>query len=341
MRVLVCGSGYGQMYLDGLAMGGRHVAAGLLARGSERSQQLASAMRIPLYTSAEDVPAVDLACVAIDGEAGTAISESLLRRGIPVLREHAVGEPELDRMIAAAETGRTVVHVNSHFGDFQPAADFIAKARLMLEISTPLLVQMSLDGHLGYAMFDVVGRVLGKLDGHFDAPSTRSIGPDGQLRIAVCQGEMGGVPVVITQSRSWALENDRSSSFVGDEIALCFSRGRLSCVGFPGTTVLTRNSWALTQPLRRGVSEEARRFYEGDGSQVTAATPESSHISEERVRRLRANLVAMDLLADHAGGGPCPSHQEPDYHRQLVRRWSEATRWAPMNHIDAHAICVR
>lgn len=345
VKILVCGTGYGQMYLDAAMASGVHTVVGLFARGSERSQVLASSLGIPLVTSIDDLPRdVDLACVAIGSEAGTAVSEALLRRGVPVLREHVVPESALDRMLTAAAEGGTVVHVNAHFGDLDPAHDFVVKARWMREVSTPLLIQISADAHLFYATLDIVGRVFGDLSGHFEAPSLRGVGPrlDGQqLRLAVGQGVLAGIPVVVTQGRSWGKVDDGSMSFFGDELAICFSRGRLVCQGFvSGAVVLTRNSWGLDKPFREGASSEARSFLEADGAIVSVSPVASPQILDSVVTRMRANLVAVEALAAHAGGGPAPVHQTPEYLRALIRRYREATGWAPSNVLDPHPLVM-
>ena len=68
LRVLVCGSRFGQFYLEALKLlpESEYEIVGLFAQGSDRSQIGANHYQIPLYTDINQLPAdIDLACVVI------------------------------------------------------------------------------------------------------------------------------------------------------------------------------------------------------------------------------------------------------------------------------------
>lgn len=80
LRVIVCGSTFGQYYIRALqTVPDEFEVVGLLANGSNRSKLCADFYHVPLYTQIEDIPEVDIACVVIRsravGGSGTDIAE--------------------------------------------------------------------------------------------------------------------------------------------------------------------------------------------------------------------------------------------------------------------------
>ena len=64
LRVIVCGSTFGQYYIRALqTVPDEFEVVGLLANGSNRSKLCADFYHVPLYTQIEDIPEVDIACV--------------------------------------------------------------------------------------------------------------------------------------------------------------------------------------------------------------------------------------------------------------------------------------
>ena len=82
MKVLVCGSYYGQTYLRALVTSGfPFQIAGILANGSERSHRVALKYKTRLFNKVSEIPHdVVMSCVAIGGEAGTEITLELFRK---------------------------------------------------------------------------------------------------------------------------------------------------------------------------------------------------------------------------------------------------------------------
>lgn len=70
IKTIVCGSTFGQFYIDALMKYSEFFEiAGLYARGSERSIELAKRYGIPLFTSIKGIPnEITLACVVIRSE---------------------------------------------------------------------------------------------------------------------------------------------------------------------------------------------------------------------------------------------------------------------------------
>ena len=85
-----------EIYLETFRLGGTSYRfAGILARGSTRSQCVAREYGVPLYRCLADLtPGIDLACAAM-GASGSDVVLGLLARGIHVLCEHPLKSSRL------------------------------------------------------------------------------------------------------------------------------------------------------------------------------------------------------------------------------------------------------
>jgi thioesterase domain-containing protein len=89
--------------------------AGIIARGSQRSVNLAEKMGVPLYKTPDEVRSpVDVACVAVGGNAAEELVLAFLRRGIHVVAEHPVGPASMKTAIGTARRTGACYHVNAH-----------------------------------------------------------------------------------------------------------------------------------------------------------------------------------------------------------------------------------
>ena len=89
LKVLVCGTNFGRVYLKGLERcGDKFKIAGIFSHGSTQSKQEAEKYGVPLITDLNEVSKkdFDMACVVIRSTAvggkGTEIAGALLEKGI-------------------------------------------------------------------------------------------------------------------------------------------------------------------------------------------------------------------------------------------------------------------
>ena len=88
--VLVCGSGFGKIYLNAINKMDDFYISGILGSGSKRTKVLADKLGVPYFKDVNDDRIIaDLACVIIPnsgaGGSGFEVAKSLLKRGISVL----------------------------------------------------------------------------------------------------------------------------------------------------------------------------------------------------------------------------------------------------------------
>lgn len=167
MRVVVCGTIFGQVYLEAFRRGALPFElAGILSRGSELSRRCAAQHGVPLFTAPEQLPDdIDIACVVVRagllGGRGSALANALMERGIHVLQEHPLHGDELAACLRQARRHRVIYHLNSFYIHVGPVMRFIGAARELLRCQPPLYVDAECGFQMAYSLFDILGQALG------------------------------------------------------------------------------------------------------------------------------------------------------------------------------------
>jgi len=299
LRILIGGSNYGRAYFEALALNAaRYQPAALLARGSERSRELASAHGVPLVTSVEAAAeGIDLACLALPPAPREALA--LLRGGIPVLCEHPQPPTFIEAALAAAHDGRSVFHLNGHFSRLPASTAFIAHARLRQQVSKPVLAMLAATDRSLFAALDILAGVLGP-PAAIDIQGARK---DGLFTAAGFA--WNDVPVSLEmQNRGPA---DGSEEYRLDyRIALGFADGIVTLLSLAGPVIWNANY---------------ARFGASGQSLWSMAHAGAESATELRAQRARANLAAVEDLRECAAGVSTPAHQSPEYLLGVARLW--------------------
>lgn len=70
-QILVCGTGFGKIYLKAIAESKEYELMGILGKGSDRSRLLSKNLNVPMYTDIKEINQnVDAACVVVPNAAG-------------------------------------------------------------------------------------------------------------------------------------------------------------------------------------------------------------------------------------------------------------------------------
>ncbi|MCA1701893.1 MAG: Gfo/Idh/MocA family oxidoreductase, partial [Actinobacteria bacterium] len=205
-RVLVCGTKFGQLYLQALSTGSFGLA-GVLAQGSNRSRACADHWGVPLFTRVDDVPPdVRLACVVVRGGLlggpGTQLALSLLDRGVHVLQEHPVHYDELAACLRRARANSVAYRLNSFYVHLEPVRRFLAVAAELFQRQRPLYVDAACGFQVAYALLDIIATAIGRVrPWGFAEPvemptSTRALIPL-PVPFRSLDGVIGGVPVTL------------------------------------------------------------------------------------------------------------------------------------------------
>lgn len=303
-RVLVCGSNYGRIYFEAIRRSrGIYQATGLLALGSARSAALARSEGVPLYRTADEIPpGIDLACVAL-GMGAEATTLALLRRGIPLLCEHPQRPAFLVRVLRAAREQRTPFHLNGHFPRLEAPRIFIEEARQLASSEAPAFVHAFATDRSLYGLIDITAHALPGLSPRRFRALWR------EPPFLTLRGRLGGASALLEiqwpDGRRFA---DGSPDYLLDlRIALGFPSGILTLLSVAGPVIWNENLGRMGPR-----SEELWKAPAGAGRCTWRRFAES---------RIRANLAALDALADEVRTGRRPPEQSPDHILTVSRLW--------------------
>jgi thiazolinyl imide reductase len=305
LHILVCGTNYGRIYLEAIRLGGApYLLAGILARGSLRSQQAAREYGVPLYCCVEDLaPGIDLACAAM-GASGSHVVLSLIARGIHVLCEHPQKPSRLQSALTAAASRDLCFHANGHFADLEAAAAFIRQCRQQSRAAPPSFFHVTATDRSLYAALDILRRVLDSF-APFEFHVTSRLPP-----FTIVQGLLGHVPVTFHLqygADGRPLPDGSPAYLVDHRIAAGFLSGTLTLLSMNGPVVWNGNPNRVagpTEPLFTVVHENR------------ALTAELLY-----QQRVAANLAAIEAVAKNMREHVIPPEQAPDRLLEVSYAW--------------------
>jgi len=305
MRVLVCGTNYGSLYLEALRLGGKdYRLAGILARGNTRSQLAALEYDVPLFRSLEEVGSdIDFACAAM-GASGNEVVLGLIARDIHVLCEHPLNIHYVQSALDAARARRICFHINGHFAQLEAATAFISHARQRSQAELPSFFQVTATDRSLYAALDILGRIRVyftpfqfQVTGHF-------------AEFIELQGVLAGVPATFHIQRGVDGQTfpDGSPRYLVDHrIVAVFPSGILTLLSMNGPVVWNAN-------LNRSQDADQTLF---------TVLHENCSLTAGLLRRQRiaSNFRAIEAIAKNIREGVAPPEQKPDYLLELSRAW--------------------
>lgn len=198
LRVVVCGSTFGQFYLEALKMLPEEFElAGLLARGSKRSEKCATYYGINLFTEAGQLPNdIDLACVVLRsgvmGGKGTDLSLEFLERGVHVIQEQPVHYKDMTACLRTARRKGAFFQTGDLYVHLPAVRRFIACANVMLERQKALYIDAAFASQVSYPMMHIFSEALPSIRPWKIGSVSRDGGP-----FHVLTGTLGKIPVVL------------------------------------------------------------------------------------------------------------------------------------------------
>lgn len=327
LRTLVCGTRFGQFYLEALrALPDQFELVGLLAKGSERSKQCAERCGVPLYTEIDRLPGrIDLACVvlrsSVMGGSGTELSLKLLERGIHVIQEQPVHHKDLAACLRTARqhgvhfmTGDLYVHV--------PAVRrFVAGARAMLRQQPALYIDAACATQVSYPLVHILQEALPSLRPWSVHHAVKDDGP-----FQLLSGLLGNVPITVRAHNEVDPEDPDNYLHLLHSLTIGVPGGSLSLVDTHGPVIWRPRLHAPDVSDVPGELRSSRQAHMLESSVEIigpAAAPSYKDILlTEWPRAIGRDLLAMrDLIRGKASG-------EARAQRELLcsRLWQDLTQ---------------
>ncbi len=331
MRVVVCGTTFGRIYLDAVAGApDDYQLVGVLTTGSEHSRRLARERGVPLYTAVDELPDdVDVACVVVRsgllGGPGSRLAEQLLERGVHVLQEHPVHHDELAGCLRLARKHGVQYHLNTFYEHLEPVRRFRAAAAELVRLRRPLFVDATAGFPVAFALLDLIGSVLGGVRPWSFGPVAES--PEasdmerGASQLRVLTGTIAGVPVTLRVQNQLDPERPDNPAELLLGLSLTVEGGTLHLVTTHGPAV-----WA-SRPCLPG-SAPGRP---APASAAAVLGADRVPCFAECVATLWPDAVrhALDRLRAAAAAGDNPMRRG-QYHLSLCLAWSDlAVRLGP------------
>jgi thiazolinyl imide reductase len=249
MRVVVCGTTFGQVYLEAFRRPGLPLRlAGVLSQGSERSRACARHYGVPLFTSVDELPGdVDAACVVVRGGLlggrGVELVGRLVERGVHVLQEHPLHHDELAECLRLARRHGVVYRMNSFYPHVAQVRAFIAAVRALLDLQRPLYVDAACGFQLAYSLLDVVRLALGGVrPWGLAGPAPADAGPSAAgagAPFRSLEGMIAGVPLTLRVQNQLDPGDPDNFAHLMHRVTVGTESGSLTLVSTHGPVVWT------------------------------------------------------------------------------------------------------
>jgi thiazolinyl reductase component of yersiniabactin synthetase len=312
--VVICGTNYGRAYLDAIsAAHRRYTLVGLVARGSQRSQNLACRLRLPLWGNAAEIPPhVKLACVAL-GIDGESVTLDILNRGIAVLCEHPVRPAFLRAALKLASRRNARFHVNTHFPELPAPCAFISHASQLSAQSAPRFIAGIATERSLYSVLEILRRAIGKLNLHHISHATTT--PNAEFKAIHAQFGHADASLLIqdlTATRKFPTPDAHHDYLLDFRLTLGFPANILTLAGLAGPVFSQspyNSSTSSSQPLWRIIQANNPR-----------TIAQLAHL------RVAANLKALDDLTNAGRREEHPNAQSPQHLLDVSTAWEAITK---------------
>ncbi|MDJ0822848.1 MAG: Gfo/Idh/MocA family oxidoreductase [Paracoccaceae bacterium] len=243
LRVVVCGSVFGQIYMEALAHADCHVTlAGIVSRGSPRSLACADRLGVPHFSSVSDIPDdVDAACIVVRGALlggqGSAMARACLQRGLHVLQEHPIHRDELIETLRVAHSARRCFMLNCFYPHFPETRKTLQAVRRISQFRTLQWINAKSSFQVSFAMLDVIGEAANGLANWTLEPA--STPPRTGSPWKSVTGEISGVPTSLDIQMEMDPADPDNHNILLHRLNFGFSGGTLTQTDVHGPLIWT------------------------------------------------------------------------------------------------------
>ena len=229
IKVVVCGSTFGQLYLKALQdRSDLFQIVGLFGTGSERSKKCAKEYGITLYTDIEKIPKeTDLACIAVKtaafGGKGTDIALALLDKGIHVIQEHPSHPKDMEQCYRIARKKNLVYHIGNLYPYLEDVKQFIKCANYLNDNDELLHIDVMFSGQLSYPLIKILQLAMPSIQKWEMEKQEKT---DGKFQL-LC-GRLGDIPICMQINNEVVPDDPNNYMHILHRITFFYSSGHLT-----------------------------------------------------------------------------------------------------------------
>ena len=199
LKVLVCGSRFGQFYLEALKMlENEFEIVGMLARGSERSKKCSDYYGIRLFTDVEEITKdIDIACVVVRtgvmGGIGTDLTIKLLEKGINVITEQPIHSKDIALCLKTAKKNKVNFMVGDLYANLPSVKEFRSCTKTLANKNQKLLyLNVDCATQVSFPLIHILSKLFATIRPWKTTNVLKGVGP-----FQVYAANIGEVPVLI------------------------------------------------------------------------------------------------------------------------------------------------
>ncbi len=161
IKAIVCGTTFGQIYLDALSRSKDFALAGILSGDSERSELTAQKYNTVLYKNIDELPDdIQVAFVVIRssclGGVGTDIARGLLERGVNVMQEHPVHYKDIEELAKIAHKNKKIYLVGNLYKHSKHVHEFIKCTKKLNDVNELLYIKAAFSSQMSYSAMEIM-----------------------------------------------------------------------------------------------------------------------------------------------------------------------------------------
>lgn len=297
LRVLVCGSTFGQFYLAALRRYAEEFdIVGLLATGSARSHECAARLGIACYDKLERLPAdIDLACVVLRstvmGGNGSELAQQLMARGISILQEQPIHHDEVVANLRVARQHQVQYRVGNLYPHLPVVKAFSHRVQLLKRRQAPQFIDAACASQVAFPLVTMLAECLGQT-----RPWRVDAGAVGHGPFQLLSGELGGIPLTLRIHNEVDPQDPDNHFQLLHQIAIGFPAGRLT---------LTDTQGPLLWSPRLHIPQAVKRDFDFSAAEAAHLMESTSTVLDESpnqswrdtLSQRWPEAIAADLLA--------------------------------------------
>lgn len=238
LRTIVCGSTFGQFYLEALKLQENEFeVVGLLAKGSERSKKCASNYNVKLYSEVDELPDdIDLACVVLRssvlGGCGTDLTIKLMERGIHVIQEHPLHPKDLEKCYRLAKKNNVFFQTGNLYANLPEVKKFIECAKAVNQIQKPAYINAAFAAQVSYPAVEILMYAMPSIRDWEVHCVNKDSGP-----FHILTGLLGSTPVTLEIHNEVYPKDPDNHMYLLHNIVIVYECGRLTLEDTFGPTL--------------------------------------------------------------------------------------------------------